>query len=436
MIALLFIVLLIFNIHKSFAGNNIIVDCFNEGPCELRDSTIPMFDEGGIAPGDIFTQTLTIYNHDTDDDCDISVHSSSYTLTGDLAEKIGIAIFDSSTIYYGATVDNHIDFSSLDFKNLLDFLSERDISLGSVSSQSSKTYTWLTQVDPTLSNLDAGQSTVFDFDIDFECNHTLAPTTGSAPSTGTTTLLSESSSQPPVCSAQKPEGNISLTGQVVGPGKVQLNWTSVYPVTHYMIYYKRLSDGAEYGAPNVGNVNSFVVDNLEVGQTYEFKVYGVNDCAVSDPSNSIFLYIQSSLYSLPVYNNTGVLGASTSTSANDLGNKTNEDSLKDLSESGTVKGESNTNCTKFDSYIPFILLLILLLSDISLEFLFKHKKDKFFYILKLIIFLLIVFIFFKVKRCYCIDNSLLLLLCKYFPFLSAIQTFFIRGIGVLFIESV
>jgi hypothetical protein len=45
------------------------------------------------------------------------------------------------------------------------------------------------------------------------------------------------------------------------------------------LYFRRTSDGAEYGATNIGNVTSYTITNLSGQDSYTFEVFGVNGCA-------------------------------------------------------------------------------------------------------------------------------------------------------------
>ena len=85
--------------------------------------------------------------------------------------------------------------------------------------------------------------------------------------------------QPPVCSAISPSGAPVVSIVETGVNTITLSWSSVSPVTHYGLYFRRNSDGAEYGATNIGNVNSYTVTNLSGQAAYTFELFGVNDCA-------------------------------------------------------------------------------------------------------------------------------------------------------------
>lgn len=66
-----------------------------------------------------------------------------------------------------------------------------------------------------------------------------------------------------------------------GNGQVTLSWYPSSPVTHYGINYGTQPKNYTQGAPNVGNVSSFIISDLLPGTRYYFTVYAVNECAPS-----------------------------------------------------------------------------------------------------------------------------------------------------------
>jgi len=98
---------------------------------------------------------------------------------------------------------------------------------------------------------------------------------------------SDNSVSAPVCNATKPNTPSLLSVETIGSGKVRLIWTAASPVTTYAISYGLYGKDFEYGVTSTGNVTSFEVNALIVGQRYSFVVRAVNDCMPSDPSNSI-----------------------------------------------------------------------------------------------------------------------------------------------------
>lgn len=114
---------------------------------------------------------------------------------------------------------------------------------------------------------------------------TPSPTPTPTPSSSSTSQVSDglapglSQAQAPVCAANAPATAPTLRVVETGANSVRLSWTSVDPVTHYGIYFRRDRDSAEYGASNIGLTTSYTVTNLSGQETYTFEVFGVNDCA-------------------------------------------------------------------------------------------------------------------------------------------------------------
>jgi hypothetical protein len=84
----------------------------------------------------------------------------------------------------------------------------------------------------------------------------------------------------PVCTDNAP-GSAPANFRVTSSGNntVTLAWESVSPATHYGLAFTRNSDGAQYGASNIGNVTSYTINGISGGDAYTFEVFGVNGCA-------------------------------------------------------------------------------------------------------------------------------------------------------------
>jgi len=75
-----------------------------------------------------------------------------------------------------------------------------------------------------------------------------------------------------------------------GSGQVTLSWTKVSGAKHYNITYGPSSLNYQWGAPDVGDVDSYVVSGLEPGKPYYFIVTAVNDCGSSGARQEVAAY--------------------------------------------------------------------------------------------------------------------------------------------------
>lgn len=72
-----------------------------------------------------------------------------------------------------------------------------------------------------------------------------------------------------------------------GKGEVTLKWGKVSGTTHYTVTYGKASRMYEYGSPNIGDTDQFVVKGLVPGQKYYFVITAVNSCASSGYTNEL-----------------------------------------------------------------------------------------------------------------------------------------------------
>ncbi|MCD8484018.1 fibronectin type III domain-containing protein [Candidatus Woesebacteria bacterium] len=94
---------------------------------------------------------------------------------------------------------------------------------------------------------------------------------------------STSPASPPVCSAATPGVPLNLQVANSGANTVTLTWQAASgDVSHYALEFIRISDGARYGANNIGNVTSYTITNLSGQAAYRFELFAVNDCKPGD----------------------------------------------------------------------------------------------------------------------------------------------------------
>ncbi len=125
---------------------------------------------------------------------------------------------------------------------------------------------------------------------DCDCDQTPTPTetptpTQTPPPPGNGGGGGGGSTNPPVCSDQKPGSGPFNLHAVAGPGsgQVTLSWEPAKdPVNGYNIAYSDDPNVQKYGVPNVGNVTSYTISGLSTTMYY-FWVMPLNGCMPGDP---------------------------------------------------------------------------------------------------------------------------------------------------------
>lgn len=136
------------------------------------------------------------------------------------------------------------------------------------------THTWPPSADQCYSLTSNENGEVF-AGVDFGSRVVLPPSPA-----GPAVSSSTSPAQPPVCRAvasDKAPANLHIVSS--DWQQVTIAWEPVSPATHYAVVVTRLSDGAQYGSPNVGNVTSYTIQGLTGGEQYRIEVLSINDCA-------------------------------------------------------------------------------------------------------------------------------------------------------------
>lgn len=184
-----------------------------------------------------------------------------------------------------------------------------------------------------------------------------------------------SGSNPPACTAQIPGGTINLTGTAVDSDTVRLSWNKVSPATHYMVRYGVEPAKYIYGAPNIGNVNSFEVNGLSEGVTYYFQVAAANDCTGGLWSNEIAQGTSGgSLFEVPIVEAGETLGERTESTPTPKPSPT--------PETQEVLGET-TSCEA--NYYPWWVILVIQLgaSLIYVTFVIRAGRTDLLYVIPL-----------------------------------------------------
>lgn len=222
-----------------------------------------------VLPGDSVVRTVTVINQDPNDTCSLVLDAYSNDneeIYNGLASQLSLNIDEGTSNWYIGTLD--------------DFFLAGPMSLGSMPPSSTKYFDWTVALNPEAGNEYQNARTIFDFDLAFECLGPATPTP-----TPSSTVLGLSAAGAPVCNDTVPASAPFLSVITAGSNSMDLDWTSVTPATHYMIRYGLSSGNYIYGAPNVGNITGFLVEQLSGGTTYYFQVAGVNGCMPGPWSN-------------------------------------------------------------------------------------------------------------------------------------------------------
>ena len=185
----------------------------------------------------------------------------------------------------------------------------------------------------------------------FTLNYTVPATASNSSSSSSNNSSNNStgSGQSMVCTDAKPSKAPRLLSiKATGPNEMTLTWTRAGdPTTYYLITYGTASGVFQFGAPNIGNVTSYVVKGLTPGVTYFFKVQAVNNCMPGDFSNELSAKAFGSVLSTPVTtlinNALGVSGV------NAKSNPLRDDVTFEDSEAGAVDSEATASSTVFST---------------------------------------------------------------------------------------
>lgn len=154
---------------KAIAAGNYTVTC-SEPNSACSATSDPLFDVSSFAPGTSVTKTIFVDNVDNSDDCALLVKAKNMTQSiqpGDFIDTLFLSIRDndSDTDFVGLL---DIDGNATN-QNTISYLDDDWISLGSINSGLSRTYTWLVTFDKDAGNDYQENNAMFDLDLNFTC---------------------------------------------------------------------------------------------------------------------------------------------------------------------------------------------------------------------------------------------------------------------------
>jgi len=410
-----------------FAGTDLTVDCLGGGGgCSITPGATPLFYETGIMPGDEFTQVVTARNS--------SFQNGTFAIEALNLEDSGVSELLSNVISIEireGSAAGPVLYGPITLKNLIT-PDPHYILMSGVSAGTQKDYYFIARFDINAGNEYQRLASVFDLRLGFELLPSPSPSPSSSSGGGTsgggTSGGGTTTPTPPKCEATAPSAAPNVTINNVGTNTVSLSWSPVSGVTHYGIVFYRVSDNAQYGSTNIGNVTSYTVNNLSGGANYRFQVYGVNDCAPGPWSNTAVTGNVPGPF---------IGGRPTGPSGEVLG-VTTESPTPTPAPAGEVAGAATAGtCIEWKLYIPWILLVMQFFFVLVAEYFFrKDRKYTKFYV-TIGITLASIFIFYLIRECDCYNGkSFLAWLCKWYWLVSILITAFLRAVSYAFIEEV
>ncbi len=413
------------------AGTDLTVNCPAIGTCTINPTNTPLFNEAGWMPGSTVTQKVTVTNSSSQNGF-TGIQAANYTDTNSLGQVINIQIHQGSpagTLLYAAP-------------DLITFKNDGFFTIGPINAGQTIDYYFTATMATSAGNQYQGSQVKFDLIAGLEITP-IAPPSGGGGGTsggggggsvaGTTTVA-----PPPVCTDTAPTSAPTVRIVSQGTNTVTLGWTSVSPVTHYGLFFTRVSDGAQYGATNIGNVTTYTITNLSGGASYSFQVFGVNGCAPGPRSNTVTSgnIAGPFIAGRPLGNGSQVLGVSTEVSPTPSPSPSASPSPSPTTDPNAGKVLGATTCVNWKQYIPWILLVLQFILVLLAQIFYRNDESWAKHIWAVVFTILSIVLFYLFKVCPCSGTWVWLgWLCPWYWLVSIILTLLVRGFAYSFIDN-
>ncbi len=436
------------------AGNDLVVNCPNEGPeCLFANSGsatsgLPLLQETNMAPGQTASQVITVNNNDADDACDLTMTIDPEALAEgavNLAQVTDLCIYSSLDTLFGTTDGTVATYTEASSQTLQTLYDTGSLAMGSIEPGANQSYTWLVTLDgERVGNDYQGASTRFDFAISFACG---TPTPTPVPSDGSEVAgVSDgggSTSTPDAPHCEFPDMFPNAPGglsAVSGTNSVNLAWSAVDGAAEYVIFfYDAAGTGYSVLSKYVGSSTNYSISNLAPGNwTFQVAAVGGNqdngNYLCSSPRAGTSVTIGGApVTGLPVGEEEGavqVLGVE------DEAEPVEEPKTAEITPAPDVMGATST-CQTWQLYIPWILLLAQLGFIVVVDLKTRKEKTMTKQLAALGITAASIIIFYLVRECQCYSGgSILAWLCQWYWLVSLLLTVLTRLVNYGFIEVV
>jgi hypothetical protein len=252
---------------------------------------------------------------------------------------------------------------------------------------------------------------------------------------------------PPVCSAETPSGVTGLSIISQGANSVTLSWSAANPATHYALIFTRNSDGAQYGAANIGNTTSYTIQGISGQASYTFEVFAVHDCQPGDRASVTSpTFAGPVLSARPVGDGGQVLGATTTKALESEVSESDEKPKPSPSPSPVatavpaapaVLGATDSVfevCRHAAGWLPILLLVGLAVVMLIIEYVYRKDRTKKRWYLAGLASIITILAFYILNKCSCATNVPPDVMCYWFWLLALIVGIATRMLGMQFIS--